>query len=485
MSLCTVLTAAGYHERYSLIRHNLGFPPVVCCAAVGHGGSSVVTAARSSLERNVASLLQTDALLSCHIHDARGLTPRFARSGKGVHVDEVLMADEEVSTLHPDSLLATQINASASNFDVSRAPLWNVRVLRCGDRFAVVLNCHHIVADGRGMANLLEVLLSEGELPPPQLLMGVVKAMEEIPPSAEDSVPGYHLGQAGRLLVRAWSAIPPWIKGYLEGPSSWPGEKALVIHPTEAELSYHVLTLKGHEPLQTLKQQANKHGLRTIHPLFHMACVIALSSIVPDGTRIACDSPMSERVAERHTLCTGNYVSAVSVSSPLSTSTHAHPHSQHGTEMCVDGKADVWNETRSYAHQSESDTASLSMHSSLLALQCLSSVPPPGRHSVALGTTSPSRTRLLLSPLRRAPHTGRPYSMKSSKALRPIALQLACQIWAPSRACPTTSTTSFGRSCPAQWVLYLTLTSVAGEVRTARRRNQKTTTRGQQQLKLL
>ena len=357
-----MLTAAGYHERYSLIRHNLGFPPVLCCVAVGHGGSSVVTAVRSSLERNVASLLQTDALLSCHIHDARGLMPRYARSGRDVHVDEVLMADEEVSTLHPDSLLTMQINASASTFDVSRAPLWNVRLLRCGDRFAVVLNFHHIVTDGRGMANLFEVLLSKGELPPPQLLMGAVKAMEEIAPSAEDSVPGYRLGLAGRLLVRAWSAVPPWIKGYLEGPPSWPGEKVLSVHPTEAELNYHVLTLKGNEPLQTLKQQANKHGLRTVHPLFHMAGVIALSSVLPDGTRIACDAPINERVAEQHTLCTGNYVSAVSVSPPLWRSSHAHPHSQHGTEMRVDGKADVWNETRSYAHQRESDTVFFSIH---------------------------------------------------------------------------------------------------------------------------
>lgn len=274
----------------------------------------MVDKVRASLKRKIGLLLETDgnALLSSHIHGHRTRTPRYARRPQGVKVEQVLQDDKEAS-LDYSTLLAEQIQLNTTDFDLERAPLWNVKILRQGERFAIVLNCHHLIMDGRGLANLFEILLSSSEeLPAHSLLSGGIKGLEEAPASAEESVPGYELGFVGRTAIKVFTMLPKSIQAYLDKQTTWPATAKILHHPAKATEVHHVTILKGGSVLSTLKEQANLHGVKTIHPIIHMASLIALHSILPNGTKINCDSPLNERrPKERHTLCTGNYISAV------------------------------------------------------------------------------------------------------------------------------------------------------------------------------
>ncbi|UZJ50711.1 hypothetical protein CBS101457_000031 [Exobasidium rhododendri] len=94
--------------------------------------------------------------------------------------------------------------------------------------------------------------------------------------------------------------------------------------------------MKGANVLTSLKKEAVKHGIKTVNPLMHLACIAALYSTLPEGTKIGCDSPLSERIPSKgHTLCTGNYVSA------------------HATKLTLRGDLNIWDEGRTYARKSK------------------------------------------------------------------------------------------------------------------------------------
>lgn len=286
-------------------------------------------------------LLNSETLLSCHIHGARTTAPRYARRKREIKVDDYFKVESVLKLLDPGELLRTNLLQGRNDFNVSSTPLWKVTLqIEEGGSFVVILLTHHIIIDGKGAANIMELLLSASDQLPSidQAADGLIP-LEEIPLKSDASVEGFQLGFLRKRFVDLALALPSAISNYLRAPSNppWPYKEDILIHPTKATIERHsVVTIKVDQFVLDLKKQAQAHGVKTINPLLDTAAKIALYSIVGENVHFRSDIPINERATGlKHTLYTGNYVS-VNVQSGV-----------------MKGSSDVWKETRSFADQGE------------------------------------------------------------------------------------------------------------------------------------
>ncbi|PWN19614.1 hypothetical protein BCV69DRAFT_26708 [Microstroma glucosiphilum] len=295
---------AGFHERWSLTRDNVGAPPILVFIAESEDSLRSKTVIRERLSNRVHLLLQAYPLLSCCVADARTRSPAFVQ--REVLAEEVCSFSASESATSASRLFSDRFNRPQS-FDVQKGPLWKVDIVEdeAPGAYFVVMTAHHSMVDGRGAANLFQLLLSAEALPEEGRLLG-------LPPRSEDVIAmapswSYILPKAffGLVLPR----LPALLRHYLTPKRPWLCDRAVLASPHGAHKRTEVIHLPGASP--TLRRLAASHGVTTINSVLHSACLATCFALAGSSTLpmyLDSATPISERSPATCTPCTGNFV---------------------------------------------------------------------------------------------------------------------------------------------------------------------------------
>ncbi|CAO1615660.1 unnamed protein product [Parajaminaea phylloscopi] len=337
------LRRLGLHERYCVARHNVGAPVVLAFAASFKPRSATDVDGPQRLQAHllsrVSSAIDTLPLLNCFVHGARTREPHFATLGK-VCPEDVLRAPKHLDgPLDLDAKFDSEFNdIDASVGDIGTAPLWKVETLVASNgEYAAVLVIHHVVADGRGSANLFEHLLSEG--PTSDSRAPVAASATAIPETSDELIrPSLTFS-----LRKVWSELivprlPAFVRTWVEEAPFWPRSlDAVSWQDPSPDAQQGVTALTGRKngralmfkrgTIVSLKRLAVANGVKTVHPLLHSAAIVATAACARAGTAkadeplpVASATPMSLRSRENvktQSRCTGNFVGSMSWDSML------------------------------------------------------------------------------------------------------------------------------------------------------------------------
>jgi hypothetical protein len=342
MSCCP--PSSGLHERYSLARAQTGFPVIVSVVAKLDYDSQVDFTSR--LEKRIDTLLANFPLLSAGVTDDRCSRPRFYRSGdaNSFTSSRVLLTREyegckgdnnDDDRREVASILASELSECGEGGDALsalRGPMWRVvmRYHSTKRHCWLSLSINHVMTDGRGTANLFQLLLQDDitkYLPPTPLL--------DLPPTS-DAV--FNMSPSLRFLVPVvWKELvlprlPTFIRVRLQETPSWPGNRPLAASPHASAPLLDVLLLDG-DTVRNLKSTATSRGIKTITPLIHTAALVAVYSMAGQerGLSFSSGTPMSTRnqAGPDATFVTGNYVSMASWHATPCPSTAIWPLARH------------------------------------------------------------------------------------------------------------------------------------------------------------
>lgn len=342
------LRPLGRHERYSLARHNIGHPPILTSIAFGKAKDiEQIKELHARLYDRIEYILQSIPVFSAHIPDQSALRPTWARTSSRVRVDQVLLPIESLQGKEDglflddaESLLQQlQLWGKSTLEDLQKPPFWRVRVMveEQGDslHFAVVLVAHHLVLDGQGMMNLSVLLIQskESAFPSANDLRGSLVS------AAEDDVNGSSLPLTSDITMHskasllwtasAWiktklfSILPSFLQSLFGYHHVWPHGIKPAKRVADLPVHYRLVDVRSEDVggdralFERMKEVASLHQLKTVHPIFHTACISALYSYLKFINQqfplhIKINSAAGERDVKKFGNIAGNYVSLFS-----------------------------------------------------------------------------------------------------------------------------------------------------------------------------
>ncbi|CAO1628603.1 unnamed protein product [Sympodiomycopsis kandeliae] len=338
-----VLRPLGLHERYSVARSSVGFPPILCYVAkVGKPIDDVYKLCSQRIE----ILLRREALLSCYIYNQASNCPRFAQGN--VKIEDILtMHKGDNDTRSMDEVLSDGVNPvpnpHLADISTSGSPLWKVKLSHSaeGGDTTVVLILHHAICDGRGAANLFEFLLTDKEgQEPPTTASPVAPACDDLL-SIKPSI-SYLLPILFREMVVP-RFVPKFLQSYLLAAAPWPSSERTKTKLLDSEKGIKRLVFANAIPV--LKAKALEKGVKTINTVVHTAALVTSYIVVrgkdvsPAKVKLGSDTAMNLRTEAGANVdgiqggCSGNYVASLMYSVDVS----AHD--------------DFWELSRRYAQQ--------------------------------------------------------------------------------------------------------------------------------------
>lgn len=247
------------HERFSVSRRNVGFPPVVVAAAIleldADAGDSLATLAQE-LNHRIEALLEQYPLLGCKVVDARTRTPSWAPISPPPTARDILFtsstAVEDSGSSKADDILSKVLSAELASIrtpsDQQQGPLWRVCLtpLLNTQQCVVSLTCDHVINDGRGTFTLFQLLLKSDQHQPEA--NNIVINMAEKPSRSTLSIPpasdkifdfrpstSYMMGMIFHELVLPVLPLPAWVKDKLRGPAAWPATPLQTLSTSSAQ----------------------------------------------------------------------------------------------------------------------------------------------------------------------------------------------------------------------------------------------------------
>ncbi|PWN38586.1 uncharacterized protein FA14DRAFT_177849 [Meira miltonrushii] len=351
------LRTLSLHERFCLVRDNLGIPPLLCALSTFQlNDKDDLQGIQSNVEKRIQYLLDSVPLLSCFIEDPKATFANFARrrDGSPYQSKDILVRDainwsqeedqnstiEERHALMEVRLIEWQKEHLRPRID---KPLWRVHFIQSSaqsDLITLALSIHHVLTDGRAMINVM-AFLSAPEYQPlssPEILAGTVALKEILPPRNEDVMPYVKAS----ILMKVWlivkdklpSLLPDFIRRWFNLQAPWPAGALLkdAPSPLTAEISTHVIMFRGGDSsiarpreriypssvLDPLRANGKKFGIPTIHPNVHTACLIGLGAMLKMDERtedkstilLTTHTPTTLRNLGEHGTVSGNFVGA-------------------------------------------------------------------------------------------------------------------------------------------------------------------------------
>ncbi|GAA5905673.1 uncharacterized protein JCM6883_005406 [Sporobolomyces salmoneus] len=306
----------GHYERYSLARHNVSHAPAVVFTALI---PSVSLNSPDRLLSAIRTLLDTEPLLSSSVADSRTEDPKF-KLHTGIDPKRVLVEMDSEEEGRDSLLRGIEI---MTGLDIEQAPLWRVFQYPIRDGYGrISVATHHVICDGSSARNLflkfITLLLDSNH-------NGLPSSNEiPFPPSLESTV---DVKPSKLYLLRTLFStfLAPRLPSFLYTPPTpfWPNPARE--SPWNETTGLRIFFLP--QDLSTALATVSKsHQTPTLQPVFTTAATCAIAITVlrrrseKDNSplRIVSQSPVSLRSPSLgHTsLCTGNYVSSISHSSP-------------------------------------------------------------------------------------------------------------------------------------------------------------------------
>lgn len=307
----TARTCQGLHERFCLARSNAGLPPIIITAA--HISTRVFGAPlQTHLRQRIAELIERVPLLSASVMDARARVPRWQLGRCAV---EEVFAERQSAGPGSSTTLESLLIAEHNRWDAQRhgGPHWRVTLTTTpgSDDAYVVLAMDHLICDGRGMANLFEVLLAP-TLPD----LGAVSPLTAPSDEVENTRPGLlyllPIVWSDLVLPKLLRILPEFLARRLDAGRMWPYDVTLPAppHTLPKRLRCSRIDADSTSALRTLARSA---GLRTVQPMVHLASALACYVVAQrEALRLESTTPMSVRRPDRDGLVSGNFVGDVS-----------------------------------------------------------------------------------------------------------------------------------------------------------------------------
>ncbi|WWD10506.1 hypothetical protein V865_008642 [Kwoniella europaea PYCC6329] len=301
----------GLSERWSLSRHNVGSPITV----VYHASLPAGVISEDDLKKAVVESSNAYPILLCGVGGANTRHPRYVKR-KNIGPDDIV----KVVELEEENTLSDLVDRGViegKSFDPSSGPLWRLQLHRfaCSTtrppRDRIVLLIDHILCDGLGARNLFTDLLgSLSGIPIPTQPEGLPSRLDDtvdLQPEKEDAPPisstiASHLKSITQQATSYVSPAPTYNK--------FPLKPAADYDSITAPQQFSEFDLSPSE-LSALLSEGKKHGIPTIHPVIHIACLVALYRAITPSAAWTFDTsvPISDRREDLgHPRATGNYV---------------------------------------------------------------------------------------------------------------------------------------------------------------------------------
>jgi hypothetical protein len=280
---------SGHFESTFLALTNFGTAQIITGLAVLETAPSLAT-----VKSAVSQALEAYPLLKCHIHTPIEPRPRFAFN-KALDADAIVRVAASAPNAPVDIIFAEIEHGNA--FDLYGGPLWRVALYEsstAGGYVQLALTMNHVLSDGVGLRNLFGQLLAciTASVPFPAAATG----QSALPPAIEDTMD---------VRIPQPSAAP-------RPPNYWPNP------PPAPPNTRPVRAACAQVPapqLAALKEAGKARGVRTLHPILHVAALCALDGAVRAAggsaapVNIRTTTSMSLRAAAAgHPTATGNYV---------------------------------------------------------------------------------------------------------------------------------------------------------------------------------
>ncbi|KAK0547943.1 hypothetical protein OC846_004665 [Tilletia horrida] len=309
----SVLRELGRHERSSVARTKYGSPPIITLAAVLTARDNDAQPILDHIDRRVDHILEGAPLLRCGVAQADSHRPRYCfldppptaidvvklRDAVSISVQPGNDPDEiaHLRELRDESMRKEQVNWIQRSSQSLQQLLWNVALYpvqgHSRDAFILIVSVHHCLADGRGVFNILNGILSSKE---PFLDNRQLPATSDSSFDMDQSSPEPSYGDELKNT-------PFWpeklLQNLLECPSAM---KSIDFDSTFAP---------------KLKRAATRHGVKTLHPVLETAAILALGMSVSEeeepliatSTAISLrGSPYSTAPPASHGHFSGNWV---------------------------------------------------------------------------------------------------------------------------------------------------------------------------------
>lgn len=262
------LTAVTYHERYSLMRQNTGFRHVILWVVTY---PAAALPPRIELEKRVEALQAAQPILHARLSGTDTNKPGYVEGTAWPGSAIVREFEGAYSGGAPEESLQvyrTEMERFA-NAPLD-SPMWCVGLYsRPGaERAYLTLAFNHLVIDGRG-SGLLLTALRDGSAIPEETLFSPTRADDTIPmtPTLRFLAPIIFR----ELLL---PKCPLWVQAPFTKDDPWPGH-AVEKAPFDVPQDICLLSLSPEE-VKALKAQGKANGVRTLHPLFKAAYMVAI-----------------------------------------------------------------------------------------------------------------------------------------------------------------------------------------------------------------
>lgn len=323
------------HERYSLVRRQIGTPSVL---------TYVVTFQKAATSVPTLQDLRLRIALLCQQHPV--LRSRVLHATTNKPVLQALPFDENTAyarVVEQSIRLSPETNTAqgifqlcirwAATFNVETGDLWRVGriVNETNGEIAIVLCADHIVGDGRGTLGLLVKLLDDSFVS--------IEGQASLPPALEDRVnvrPVFSTLAKAIIQAILLPKLPRWIVPEFFKPTTfWPYdapdeglETSLVVKPAlQAETGILVSQWCASQVRQMQSAMRKHEPSITVQGMISGCAMVALwinevqtwRNPMDQGTRIRLTTPTSERNMDLgHSDILGNYVGAVDTDTQLS-----------------------------------------------------------------------------------------------------------------------------------------------------------------------
>ncbi|KAK0554238.1 hypothetical protein OC846_000947 [Tilletia horrida] len=268
----SVLRELGRHERYSVARTQYGSPPIITLAAVLTTHEQDAQPILDHVHQRVDRILEGTPLLRCGIAQAESNRPRYCLLATAPTPTDIVKLRDAVSisaqtengpdevarlrTLRDELMSKEQVNWMQHSIKSLQHVLWTVALYPIQglprSTFVLLVSLNHSLADGRGVFNILNGILSNRE----PLLDN-----NQVPPTSDSS---FDMDQ---------SPPEPSYSDDLKSAPFWPEKilQNLLDCPTAMKSIDLDSTFSS-----KLKAIATQHGIKTLHPVLETAAILAL-----------------------------------------------------------------------------------------------------------------------------------------------------------------------------------------------------------------
>lgn len=291
------------HERYSLCRRNIGFPPAITCLVTYPSSSHLP--GEAELGHRIDELLAHFPLLNAEVCGRDTREPYFAKKEIGWKTSDILRS--QTSANDEEKVLRDEIKRMEKQ--VIHEPLWQVtrHVPSASDqRGHITVSVQHELLDGMGLLRLTHALLAADISDLPYEGFGSPRMEDTI--NIQPAI-SFLLPVIWRELVLP--KLPSWLSYYLRPSAVWP--ESWRKHPKDVDWD---MTIVHIEPamLKSLRDKGRAHGC-TVHSIltvaFGAAIWKALASSSQGTSYFKSSTPRNERDASLgHPYLTNNYVAS-------------------------------------------------------------------------------------------------------------------------------------------------------------------------------